>query len=190
MIARTIVAGAAVAMLLSSCAAGPPAPTGSRTQDDAGSTSPDRARSTSADRAGSTSTPRARPANDFSVKTFDGDSFSLAHNRGSPVVLNFWESWCPVCQAEQPHLNQLAEDYAGKVAFIGVSNNDTVADGKAYAEQFDVPYPLGHAPEVWSQFDVPYQPVTLVLDGSGEIVARVDGPVTQEGLRRLIEKAL
>jgi len=84
----------------------------------------------------------------------------------------------------------LAEDYAGKVAFIGVSNNDTVADGKAYAEQFDVPYPLGHAPGVWSQFDVPYQPVTLVLDGSGEIVARVDGPITAEGLRRDIEKAL
>ena len=76
------------------------------------------------------------------------------------------------------------------MAFIGVSNNDTVADGKAYAAHFNVPYPLGHAPEVWSQFDVPYQPVTLVLDGSGEIVARVDGPITLGGLRREIEKAL
>lgn len=95
-----------------------------------------------------------------------------------------------MCQAEQPHLNQLAEDYQGKVAFIGVSNNDTVEDGKAYAERFEVPYPLGHAPEVWSQFDVPYQPVTIVFDGSGDIVARVEGPVTPEGLRRDIEKAL
>ncbi len=71
-----------------------------------------------------------------------------------------------------------------------MSNNDTVADGKNYAEGLDVPYPLGHAPEVWAQFDVPYQPVTLVLDGSGRIVARWDGPITEEGLRKDIEKAL
>ena len=76
------------------------------------------------------------------------------------------------------------------MAFIGVSNHDTIADGKAYAEQFDVPYPLGHAPEVWEQFDVPYQPVTIVLDGSGGVVARVDGPITLEGLHSHIEKAL
>ncbi len=29
----------------------------------------------------------------FIVETFDGDSFSLAEQRGTPVVLNFWESW-------------------------------------------------------------------------------------------------
>ena len=33
------------------------------------------------------------PAPDFSVETFDGDVFSLAEQRGTPVVLNFWESW-------------------------------------------------------------------------------------------------
>ncbi len=76
------------------------------------------------------------------------------------------------------------------MAFIGVSNHDTIADGKVYAEQFDVPYPLGHAPEVWNQFDVPYQPVTIVLDGSGGIVARVDGPITSKSLLTDIEKAL
>ncbi|MBA3629118.1 MAG: hypothetical protein H0W55_05485 [Actinobacteria bacterium] len=85
MIARTIVAGAALAMLLSSCAAETSAPTGPRTQDHAESTSPNR--------AGPSSKGRARPAHDFSVQTFDGGSFSLARNRGTPVVLNFWESW-------------------------------------------------------------------------------------------------
>lgn len=38
----------------------------------------------------------ARPpgaAPEFSVKTFDGDRFTLAEHRGTPVVINFWESW-------------------------------------------------------------------------------------------------
>lgn len=30
---------------------------------------------------------------DFTVETFDGNTFTLAEQAGSPVVLNFWESW-------------------------------------------------------------------------------------------------
>jgi cytochrome oxidase Cu insertion factor (SCO1/SenC/PrrC family) len=30
---------------------------------------------------------------DFTVETFEGESFRLARQRGTPVVLNFWESW-------------------------------------------------------------------------------------------------
>lgn len=37
--------------------------------------------------------PPEDPAPDFSVETFDGETFSLAEQRGTPVVLNFWESW-------------------------------------------------------------------------------------------------
>jgi hypothetical protein len=33
----------------------------------------------------------AAPA--FSFETFEGETFSLAEQRGTPVVLNFWESW-------------------------------------------------------------------------------------------------
>ena len=37
--------------------------------------------------------PVANPAPDFSVTTFEGARFSLSEQRGSPIVLNFWESW-------------------------------------------------------------------------------------------------
>jgi len=35
----------------------------------------------------------AEAAPDFSFETFEGKTFSLAEQRGTPVVLNFWESW-------------------------------------------------------------------------------------------------
>jgi hypothetical protein len=35
----------------------------------------------------------AEEAPDFSFDTFEGKTFSLAEQRGTPVVLNFWESW-------------------------------------------------------------------------------------------------
>ena len=35
----------------------------------------------------------AATAPDFSVETFGGETFRLTDHRGTPVVLNFWESW-------------------------------------------------------------------------------------------------
>jgi hypothetical protein len=29
----------------------------------------------------------------FELETFAGDTFALAEHRGTPVVINFWESW-------------------------------------------------------------------------------------------------
>ncbi len=81
----------------------------------------------------------------------------------------------------------MAEEFSGKVTFVGVSNNDTVEAGKEYRDEFDVPYPLAHAPEVWDLFDVPYQPVTIVLGPTGKEELRVDGPITYEELREVLE---
>lgn len=72
--------------------------------------------------------------------------------------------------------------------FVGVSNNDTIRDGKDYVETFDVPYPMGHAPDVWDLYDVPYQPVTVVIAADGSVAERITGPVTYEQLREAIAR--
>jgi cytochrome oxidase Cu insertion factor (SCO1/SenC/PrrC family) len=30
---------------------------------------------------------------EFTVETFDGERFALGEQRGTPIVINFWESW-------------------------------------------------------------------------------------------------
>ena len=82
----------------------------------------------------------------------------------------------------------MAEEFEDRVTFVGVSNNDTVDDGKRYRDDFGVPYPLAHAPEVWQQFDVPYQPVTIVLGPSGKQEFRIDGPITYDGLKDALDR--
>ncbi len=84
----------------------------------------------------------------------------------------------------------MAEKYEGKVSFIGVSNNDTVPDGKAYARELEVSYPLAHAPEVWELYEVPYQPVTIVIGSDGAVASRIEGPITPDGLNEIISQQL
>lgn len=76
------------------------------------------------------------------------------------------------------------------MAFIGLSNNDSAEDGEAFADEYQVPYPLAHAPEVWDLFEVPYQPVTIVVSANGSMVSRFDGPITGGEVEEVIETLL
>jgi hypothetical protein len=84
----------------------------------------------------------------------------------------------------------LAEEYEGQVTFIGVSNNDTVADGKAYVSEFEVPYAMAHAPEVWALYDDPLRPTTLLIDGEGNVAHETNGPIDPEVLNDAIREVL
>lgn len=84
----------------------------------------------------------------------------------------------------------MAEEYEKKAVFFGVSNQDTVADGKEYQAVYEVPYALGLAPEVWELYKDPVRPTTIVIGSDGAIAAEITGPVTYEGLREEIEAAL
>jgi peroxiredoxin len=128
---------------------------------------------------------RRSPAPPLRVTAFDGGTVTLDGFRGRPAVVSFFESWCPICQAEQPDLSKVAKQFAGRAGFVGVSNHDTVAAGRAYARRFDVPYPLANdaSGKTWARWRVPYQPVTVLVDKQGRIAERFDGGTTGGTLR-------
>jgi thiol-disulfide isomerase/thioredoxin len=49
----------------------------------------------------------------------------IEQNRGKPVLVNFWATWCEPCRDEYPMLNELAKQY-GPQGFkvVGVSMDD------------------------------------------------------------------
>jgi peroxiredoxin len=123
---------------------------------------------------------RRQPAPALRVTAFDGATVTLDGFRGRPAVVSFFESWCPICQVEQPDLSRVAREFAGRAHFVGISNHDTVAAGRAYARRFDVPYPLANdaSGKTWARWRVPYQPVTVLVDKRGRIAERFDGGTT------------
>jgi peroxiredoxin len=128
---------------------------------------------------------RRRPAPALRVADFDGRPFDLDGWRGRPVVVSFFESWCPVCRVEQPDLSRVATEFAGRAGAVGVSHHDTVAAGRAYQRRFGVPYPLANdaSGRTWAAWGVPYQPVVVLVDRQGRIAERFDGGTTGGTLR-------
>jgi thiol-disulfide isomerase/thioredoxin len=63
---------------------------------------------------------------DMDGRTHDADALLAA---GRPVVLVFWQTWCPSCKREAPELAHAVKQYGDSIDFFGViSGPDDVVD--------------------------------------------------------------
>jgi len=135
---------------------------------------------------------------ELSGETLDGDDLSLADLRGQPVVVTVWGSWCPPCRAEAPWLVSAAEEYDGRVAFVGINSRDASTDNAAaFVRTFQVPFPSIFSPggEALLSFpgvlSVNSIPSTVVLDDDGRVAASIVGPLPSERtLTTLLDEVL
>ena len=109
------------------------------------------------------------------VETLDGKPFDLAQYVGkTPVLIQFWATWCPNCKQLEPALTAAAKKYAGKVKLVGVavSVNQSPARVKAYAEKHKLPLEIyfdrkGNASDA---YDVAATSYIVVVDRNGTVV--------------------
>jgi thioredoxin 1 len=86
-----------------------------------------------------------------------------------PVLVDFWAVWCAPCRAIAPHVEAIANDYAGKVR-VGKLDIDS-------------------NPDVASKFEVRSIP-TLLLFKDGKVVGQIVGAGPQGQGRDMVKKAL
>lgn len=132
------------------------------------------------------------PAAAVDLVDFDGDGFTLAEYRGTPLVVNFWASWCPSCAAEMPAFESVYQSFKGKVEFLGINNNDNREAALELARSTGVTYRLAEDPrgEAFAALGGVGMPTTLLIDGSGGVVERVAGGLSEDQLTALIEEHL
>ncbi len=80
------------------------------------------------------------------LMTIDGKTIKLSDYASKVVVVNLWATWCGPCRIEIPHLIALAEEYTGRVEFIGLTNEDPVDDAekvKGFVRDQKINYTVG-----------------------------------------------
>lgn len=144
--------------------------------------------------------PRALPeeltgkeAPEFSLQSLDGYTVNLSDLKGSPVVINFWATWCTPCFQEHKQLMSAAAKYKRRgVAFLGVLYGDTAENARPFLQQHGAAYPtlLDDKQRTNIDFGVSGVPETFVIDQSGIIVKKFTGPVTESQVSQVLNELL
>jgi peroxiredoxin len=130
--------------------------------------------------------PQSR-APDFALETLDGKTLSLKDLRGKVVLLNFWATWCPPCEAEMPDLNALHRQYGAAQDFVvvGVNVEEDTATVKPFVDKRQLAFPivLDRNSRVTAQlFGVRPLPTTFIIDREGFIRDAWNGQIAPEAM--------
>ena len=104
------------------------------------------------------------------VKTATDQNFEQeVLSGGKPALIDFWATWCAPCRALAPIIDELADQYAGKVDVykMDIDNN----------------------PETPARFGVRGIPTVMLFQG-GQLVGQVVGAVPKAELDKLLSKVV
>jgi thiol-disulfide isomerase/thioredoxin len=115
-------------------------------------------------------------APDFTASDLSGQLVSLHQLRGTPVLLNFWATWCAACQDEMPLIQQATSRYqSGKLAVLAADYRETNRTAmRAYLDRLGVRVRaiLDPQGEIADTYGVTFGlPVSVFVDRQGKVVA-------------------
>ncbi len=127
------------------------------------------------------------------VETLDGKRVDLAQYIGkTPVLIEFWATWCPNCQALEPAIKAAHKKYGRQVRFLGVavSVNQTPQRARLYAQKHKLPLEVlfDRKGAATSAYNVFATSTIVVIDRKGTIVYTGQGG--DQDIEAAIKKAL
>ena len=128
-------------------------------------------------------------APDFSGRTLDGTTWTMASHRGEWVVVNFFATWCTPCRIEDPQLQQFVIAHAGDpVRVISVAFSDDAESIREFwtSERNSWPVIPSDTGSIALDYGVTKVPESYVVAPSGLVVAGFYGGVTAAGLDKVI----
>ena len=104
----------------------------------------------------------------MSMPVTDADFENVVIKSSIPVLVDFWAPWCGPCRGIAPIVEELAQEYEGKVLVCKVNVDEN---------------------RIPSQFGIRAIP-TLILFKDGEVVDQITGAVAKSVLVDMLAKAL
>lgn len=129
---------------------------------------------------------------DFVLLSTDGGETRLSDHQGTPVMLNFWATWCTFCVAEMPAMQELSNQYRNQMIVIGVNSGESVDTATVFADRAGVRYRLllDSNQDVTRAYKVNTMPTTYLISADGTIAHVRFGVMTDSEMDELVQAYL
>jgi len=113
---------------------------------------------------------------DLAFTRFDGAEASLGDYAGTPLVINFWASFCVPCITEMPEFESVHQDLGDQVAFLGINVTEGPDPARRMIDSTGITYDVGRDPkgDVIRALGGINLPTTVIVAADGRI-AHVSG---------------
>jgi thiol-disulfide isomerase/thioredoxin len=121
---------------------------------------------------------RNRATPPIELLSSDGSTWRLQSEKGRPLLLNFWASWCGPCREEMPSLQALEERYRSenlRVMAVNFREADAAVHQFVEGTSLVLPVLLDRDGTAAKAFDVHVFPSTVIVGRSGRVSSVVVG---------------
>lgn len=113
-----------------------------------------------------------QPAPAFALTDLSGRTIRSQQFRGKPLYLNFFSTWCPPCKLELPEIVKRYPQFKGKVAFLGLDQEESPDLLKPFLTQYGIRYAVGiDEGEAAGLYGVQSLPESVFIDRHGIVRA-------------------
>ncbi|MFC4076266.1 TlpA family protein disulfide reductase [Salinithrix halophila] len=119
----------------------------------------------------------------FCLPSLDGETVCRKDLLGKVVLLSFWVTWCPSCQADLPQKEVFASSLdANRFAFYTVNVTGREADPdqvRPFMRENGYRFPvlLDDGRSVYDAFGITSVPTSILIDSQGRVAGRFDETV-------------
>jgi thiol-disulfide isomerase/thioredoxin len=116
----------------------------------------------------------------------------LATLRG-PLLVNFWATWCDLCHHEMPALQRIHRVFGTRLQVLGINVFDDAPEARRTIQETGVTYPSLFDPDDQVRDALrfgQFQPITVLVDEDGRVVARHFGELTDTEIREFVRTEL
>ena len=131
------------------------------------------------------------PAPPLPRNVLSGKPVTVADLRGRAVAITFVASWCGPCHAEAAALESFAASPAGNGRLVAIDYADYGNVRRELIARYHWTFPVlgDQSGTTGDAYGVPHLPATVIVNATGDIVARDSGPETVASLRRAVALA-
>lgn len=141
---------------------------------------------------GKESTPQSaevgKPAPDFVLQNIHGETVRLSDQRGKPVLVNFWATWCAPCKLEMPNFQKYYTEYPGRFEILAIEYSEPQDTVERFVKDMGLTFQILSDPDakVHALYRFLGYPSSYVIDSAGILRFQHIGLMNESALEKYL----